>query len=204
MPSTLPRPVLLLAGALTLVSACSRATHYDDLGPISGSTGALQPRISSASTMTGPQVVVEFTIPERSYVSVVQVSTQASVSILGAPSAGAPTALERLDAGPHKILLSTTPVYVVSNRGRLVRAASNRDDPRLAPTDTRYAVHQYTVVVATARPMSVADLRESLADVDLVGPDDAVLQRVAEAVGAHSLGAWGASAARTALSSAPF
>jgi hypothetical protein len=154
--------------------------------------------------MSGPQLVLSFTVPQRSYVSVVQVFTQRSLSILGAPSAGSPTAIEPLGAGPHKLLLTTTPVSVNSDQRRLSRATSNRDDPRLVPTDTKYAMHQYTVVVATARPMALTDLRESLADVDLAGPDDTVLQRVAEAIGVHSLGAWGASAARTAVSQAPF
>jgi hypothetical protein len=60
-------------------------------------------------------------------------------------------------------------------------------------------------VVVTARPLSLNDLQESLEHVDVAGPDDGVvLQRVAQAIGGHSLGAWAASAARVAQQSAPF
>ena len=204
MHPVIPRPRALLTVALILLDGCARASHIGtDLGPIAGSSVSLQPRIASASGMTGPRLVVSFSIPQRSYVNVVRVITQNGVSILGATPAGTPAAVEQLDAGDHKLVFVDAPVYVNADRHRIVRADAGTD-PRLAATDTRYPSHDYAVVIATARPLSLADLRESLAEVDLRGPDEAVLQRVAEAVGAHSLGAWAASAVRPDASSAPF
>jgi hypothetical protein len=187
-----------------LLTACASANHrYGDVGPIAGSTESLQPRIASAST-TSRDVVVSFSVPQRSYVSFVSVRTQSSLSILGAAPVGAPTALEPMDAGDHKVLLATSPVRVGSNVRRTARPL-NAGDPRLEPGETAHPGHYYTLVVATAKPLSLTDLQESVADIDLVAPDDAtVLQRVAEAIGGHSLGAWAASAARVAISSAPF
>jgi hypothetical protein len=193
----------ILAGALLLAGGCARASHIGtDLGPIAGSAERLQPHIASASGMSGPRLVISFTIPQRSYVNVVRVRTQNAVSLLGASPAGAP-AVERLDAGDHKLVLTDLPVYVNADRNRMTRP-DDGSDPRLRPTDTRYPIHGFVVLIATEKPMSLVDLRESLADVDLNGPDDAVLARVAEAIGSHSLGAWAASAVRPDGSSAPF
>jgi hypothetical protein len=193
----------MLAAALSLAAACASASRsYDDLGPIAGSTGSLQPRIASAST-TSRDIILSFTTPQRSYVSVLQVRTQSSVSILGTAPTGSPTALQALDPGTHKLALVRSPTFVGANVRRTARAL-NSEDPGLAPTETRYPIREYTLVVMTTTPLSLVDLQESLASVDLTGPEDVVLQRVAEAVGAHSLGAWGASAARLAQQSAPF
>lgn len=63
---------------------------------------------------------------------------------------------------------------------------------------------RYALVVATAVPLTLTDLQPSLEQVDFTSPDDAVLQRVAEAIGAHSLGVWAASAARVAQQSSVF
>ena len=77
-------------------------------------------------------------------------------------------------------------------------------DGALVVTDSPYPVHDYVLVIATAKPLEVNDIQSSLEHVDLRGPDNEVLARIGQAIGAHSLGAWGASAARPATQSAPF
>jgi hypothetical protein len=204
MRPVLPRPALVFAAVCSLIAACASGKGlYSDIGPIPGSTESLQPRIASAST-TSDNVVLSFALPQRSYVSVIGVRTQSSLSILGTAPVGAPTALEPMDAGEHKVFLAASPVRVASNIRRTARPL-NTGDPRLEPQDTGRPAHYYTLVVVTAKPLSLTDLQESVAYVDLVGPDDgAVLQRIAEAIGGHSLGAWAASAARLSQQTAPF
>jgi hypothetical protein len=204
MRPALSQSARTLAWMLSLATACASGTGlYSDVGPIPGSTERLQPRIASASTANN-NIVVSFAIPERSYVSVIKVRTQSSMSILGIAPVGAPTSLDQMDAGEHKVFLSAAPVRMAANVRRTARPL-NTGDPRLEPEDTGRPAHDYTLLVATAKPLSLSDLQDSLADVDLVGPDDGVvLQRVAEAIGGHSLGAWAASAVRLAQQSTPF
>ena len=185
------------------MASCARATHIGtDLGPIDGSTPGLQPRINSASGMSGGRLLLSVRIPQPSYMNVVRVSTQVGVSLMGG-SAGNPVATEQVDAGEYRLILVDAPVYVNADPRRTARA-DDRLDPGLAPSGTSLPSHTYVLVIATVKPLSLNDFRESLGAVDLRGPDDTVLQRVADAVGVHSLGPWAASAALPANSSAPF
>ena len=197
------RAIALAVLSVTLAS-CARATHIGtDLGPIDGSTASLQPKINSASGMSGPRLLLSVTIPQRCYVNVLMVSTQVAVGLMGR-SQGDPVATEQLDAGRHRLLLSDAAVYLNADRHGSSRRADDPADPLLGPSGTGVPSHAYVLVIATAKPLSLSDFRESLALVDLHGPDDQVLQRIADAVGMHSLGAWAASAARPDNSSAPF
>ena len=198
------RPSLPFVAALALLGGCARASHFGaDLGPIDGSTAALQPRIASATSGTGTRLQMSYAIPERSYVSFLRVHTQASVALLAAPGQGSATAMQPTDAGPHKLALEAMPVHLGANANR-AGVVRNREDGALVATDSPYPVHDYVLVIATATPLEVTDIQSSLEHVDLRGPDNEVLARIGQAVGAHSLGAWGASAARPATQSAPF
>ena len=198
------RPSLPFVAALTLFGACAPASHFGaDLGPIDGSTAALQPRIASATSGTGTRLQMSYAIPERSYVSFLRVYTQASVALLAASGQGSATAMQPIDAGPHKLALEALPVYIGANSNRM-GVVRNTADGALVATDSPYPVHDYVLVIATAKPLEVNDIQSSLEHVDLRGPDNEVLARIGQAIGAHSLGAWGASAARPATQSAPF
>lgn len=198
------KPSLPFVAALALFGACAPASHFGgDLGPIDGSTAALQPRIASATSGTGTRLQMSYAIPERSYVSFLRVHTQASVALLAAPGQGSATAMQPIDAGPHKVALEAMPVYLGANANR-AGVVRNTADGALVVTDSPYPVHDYVLVIATAKPLEVNDIQSSLEHVDLRGPDNEVLARLGQAIGAHSLGAWGASAARPATQSAPF
>lgn len=190
--------------ALGLLGACASATRYGaDLGPIDGSTASMQPRIASATSGTGTRLQVTYAIPERSYVSFLRVHTQASVAVLAASGQGGTAAMQPIDAGSHKLALEALPVYLGANTNRM-GVVRNTADGALVATDSPYPIHDYVLVIATAKPLALEDVQSSLEYVDLRGPDNEVLSRIGQAVGAHSLGAWGASAARPAMQSAPF
>lgn len=195
---------LSFLAALGLLGACASAGHFGaDLGPIEGSTAGLQPRIASATSVNGTRLQLTYAIPAQSYVSFLRVYTQASVAVLAAPGLGTATAMQPTDAGSHKLALESMPAFLGANASR-AGVVRNRTDGALVATDSPYPVHDYVVVVATASPLGLADIQSSLEHVDLRGPDSEVLARIAQAIGAHSLGAWGASAARPASQSAPF
>lgn len=195
---------LSLMAALGLLGACASASHFGtDIGPIEGSTAALQPRIASATSGSGTRLQMSYAIPERSYVSFLRVYTQASVAVLAAPGQGSATATQPIAAGSHKLALEAMPVYLGANTNR-AGVVRNTADGALVATDSPYPVHDYVLVIATAAPLGLEDIQSSLEHVDLRGPDNEVLARIGQAIGAHSLGAWGASAARPASQSAPF
>lgn len=200
----LMRPTFPFVAALALFGACAPASHFGaDLGPIDGATTALQPRIASATSGIGTRLQISYVIPERSYVSFLRVHTQASIALLAASGQGTATAMQPIDAGAHKLALEAIPVYLGANANR-AGVVRNAADGALVVTDSPYPVHDYVLVIATATPLEVDDIQSSLEHVDLRGPDNEVLARIGQAIGAHSLGAWGASAARPARQSAPF
>lgn len=176
-----------------VMGACASATQQGyQSGGIAGSTDNLQPTIAGAaqggSAADGPVVTVSYVAPSHAYPTFLRVYTQASVSVLAAPAPATQTALEAVDQGTHKVVLRDVPLFLRSN----VR----RNSP--------YQGHEYLLLVLTNRPLDFAALQAGFEDMDLRGPDDDVLTRVAHAVGEQSGGAWGASALRTSFTRAPF
>jgi hypothetical protein len=194
----------LLVSALTLLGACASANRYhSDLGAIPGSEPGLQPRIASATSGSSTRLDLSFVVPQRSYVSVLRVHTQADVTVLAAPNAGSATALQAFDPGSHRLVLANAPIYLSANGLRAGRVV-NRADATIAATDSPYPIHDYALVIATARPLAFDDIQAGLDGIDLRGPDDAVLARLAQAIGTQSGGAWSASAIRPSVQMAPF
>lgn len=192
-----------MIAALALSAACAPASRYGtDLGPVAGSTPALQPRIDAATSAQGA-LQLTFSVPARSYVSFLRVYTQASVAVLAPGGVGTETAMEPTDPGSYKLILQEKPTYIGAN-ARRSGAVVNRADGALAATDSRYPIHDYLVVIATAKPLALEDVQSSLEYVDLRGPDDDVLARIAQAVGSHMLGPWAASVTRPWTGGAPF
>ncbi len=203
MRAPLMRIRLAFVAPLALLAACALNGHPSTgIERLPGALDSLQPRIFSATDVGSGGLTLRLTVPQRSYVTVIRLFTQANISIM-APSPGTSTALAALDSGPHTLALVPATAYLQAN-GKRVGRVQNARDGALVATDSRYPIHEYTVVVATTRPLTLADQQESLGDLDLVGPDEVVVRHVAEAIGTHSPGAWAASVTRPTAALSPF
>lgn len=202
------RPALLRVGLpfvlVAMLAVCSRNSQLDsEFARFPGATESMQPRISSAADVRAGGLMLGLTLPQRSYVTVVRLFTQASAGLMASSSPGTSTAMNALEPGAHKLSLVSATTYA---RASALRAGQvfNAADGAMVAADSRYPIHEYVVVVTTARPLTLADQQESLADIDLRGPDDVVIQRVVAAIGTLSPGAWAASVTRPSGAMAPY
>lgn len=176
----------MLLGIAVVLGGCASARQGGRIvSGIEGSSPLLEPRITgvahNGSQIGGPAINLSYVAPKPGYASYLRVYTQASVSVLAAPAPATPTAQQLVDSGRHTLVLRDVPMFLRANARR---------EPHIDP-------HEYVVVVMTSTPLSLADLQASLEEVDLRGSDEAVLARVARAVGVQSGAAWGASAVRS-------
>jgi hypothetical protein len=184
---------------ISTLGACALKQH-DSLVRVSapGADPVLTPSIVSATSQTRGGILISLNVPERSYVTVLRVSTQLSVAVLAVAGLSSSDASLLELRGSHRRSLAEVTMYLNTNwrRARLVR---NPSEGSLIATDSPYPVNHYALAIVTTQPITFEDVQDALDDIDLRGEDRAVLARVAQAVGSGSDGAWSASALRSAF-----
>jgi hypothetical protein len=184
---------------ISTLGACALKQH-DSVVRVTapGADPALTPSIVSATSEAHGGVLISLNVPERSYVTVLRVSTQLSVAVLAVPGLSSSNASLLAPRGSHRLSLAEVPMYLNTNwrRARLVR---NPSEGSLIATESPYPVNHYALAIVTAQPITFEDVQDALDDIDLRGDDRAVLARVAQAVGVCSGGAWSAGALRSAF-----